>query len=65
MTMIFHELTIHTNTLGSELVGGVLMGAGVSCFVTEDFNDLNEVIEEKSIPFDYIEDALLADPGEV
>ena len=58
--MIFHELTIHTNTLGSELVGGVLMGAGVSCFVTEDFNDLNEVIEEKSIPFDYIEDALLA-----
>ena len=63
--MIFHELTIHTNTLGSELVGGVLMGAGVSCFVTEDFNDLTEVIEEKSIPFDYIEDALLSDPGEV
>ena len=63
--MIFHELTIHTNTLGSEIVGGVLMGAGVTCFVTEDFNDLNEVIEEKSIPFDYIEDALLSDPGEV
>lgn len=63
--MIFHELTIHTNTLGSEIVGGVLMGAGVSCFVTEDFNDLNEVIQEKSIPFDYIEDELLSDPGEV
>lgn len=63
--MIFHELTIHTNTLGSELVSGVLMGAGISCFVTEDFNDLQEVIEEKSIPFDYIEDDLLTDPGEV
>lgn len=63
--MIFHELTIHTNTLGSELVSGVLMGAGISCFVTEDFNDLQEVIEEKSIPFDYIEDELLTDPGEV
>lgn len=63
--MIFHELTIHTNTLGSELVGGVLMGAGISCFVTEDFGDLQEVIEEKSIPFDYIEDELLSDPGEV
>ena len=63
--MILNELTIHTNTLGSELVSGVLMGAGVTCFVTEDFNDLQDVIEQKSIPFDYIEDALLVDPGEV
>lgn len=63
--MQFDELTIHTNTLGSELVGGVLLAAGISCFVTEDFHDLAEVIEEKSIPFDYIEDALLEDPGEV
>ena len=63
--MILTELTIHTNTLGSELVGGVLLGAGVTCFVTEDISDLQDVIEQKSIPFDYIEDALLVDPGEV
>lgn len=63
--MTFEELTIHTNTPGSELVGGVLLAAGVSCFVTEDYNDLVQVIEEKSIPFDYIEDSLLTDPGEV
>lgn len=63
--MQFKELTIHTNSLGSELVGGVLLAAGVSCFVTEDYNDLTDVIEKKSIPFDYIEDELLIDPGEV
>lgn len=63
--MIRNELTIHTNTPGSEIVGGVLSAAGVTTFVTEDFNDLKAVIDEKSIPFDYIEDALLEDPGEV
>ncbi len=63
--MIYTELTIHTNTLGSELVGGVLLASGVSCFVTEDFHDLQEVMEQKSIPFDYVEDSLLQDPGEV
>ncbi len=63
--MIYEELTIHTNTPGSELVSGVLMAAGISCFVTEDFNDLVQVIEEKSIPFDYIEDNLLQDSGDV
>ena len=63
--MILNELTIHTNTAGSEIISGVLMNAGVSCFVTEDFGDLQDVIEQKSIPFDYIEDDLLVDPGEV
>lgn len=63
--MIYEELTIHTNTLGSELVGGVLIASGVNCFVTEDFHDLTEVMEQKSIPFDYVEDSLLKDPGEV
>ncbi len=63
--MKFEELTIHTTTPGSELVGGVLLASGVSCFVTEDYNDLVQVIEEKSIPFDYIEEDLLRDPGDV
>ncbi len=63
--MKFEELTIHTTTPGSELVGGVLLAAGVPCFVTEDYNDLVQVIEEKSIPFDYIEEELLQDPGDV
>lgn len=63
--MTFEELTVHTNTVGSEFVGGVLLAAGVACFVTEDYNDLVQVIEEKSIPFDYIEESLLQDPGDV
>ena len=62
--MIFEEITVHTTSIGSELVGGVLLGAGISCYVTEDFQDLQDVIREKSIPFDYIEDDLLANPGE-
>ena len=62
--MQFEELTVHTNSLGAELVGGVFVGAGVSCYVTEDFQDLQDVISEKSIPYDYIEDTLLTDTGE-
>ena len=63
--MVYDELTIHTNTPGAEVVGGVLAGAGISCFVTEDFNDLKEIIREKSIPFDYIEDGLLKETDDV
>ncbi|MBO4366167.1 MAG: 50S ribosomal protein L11 methyltransferase [Clostridia bacterium] len=62
--MQFEELTIHTNSLGAEFVGGVLVAAGISCYVTEDFRDLQDVIDEKSIPYDYIEDELMTDPGE-
>lgn len=58
--MIFNELIINTNSAGSELVSGVLIAAGVSCFATEDRADLDEILSNKSIPVDYVEDSLLA-----
>ena len=63
--MQFEELTIHTNSLGAEFAGGILVAAGISCYVTEDYRDLQDVIDEKSIPYDYIEDGLMTDSGEV
>ncbi|OGO88511.1 MAG: ribosomal protein L11 methyltransferase [Clostridiales bacterium GWF2_36_10] len=59
--MIFNELIINTNSLGYELISGVLLGAGVTCFAVEDRNDLDEILNNKSIPIDYVEDNLLAD----
>lgn len=61
--MIFNELIISTNSLGYELVSGVLLGAGVTCFAVEDRADLDEILNNKSIPVDYVEDDLLAESG--
>lgn len=57
--MKFIELAIKTNTAGSEMLSGVLMGAGVTTFVIDDPNDLDEVMQNKEIPIDYVEDELL------
>lgn len=57
--MKFIELSIKTNTAGSEMLSGVLMGAGVTTFVIDDPNDLDEVMQNKEIPIDYVEDELL------
>ncbi len=61
--MIFNELIINTNSLGSEMVSGVLLAAGVSCYTIEDRADLDEILNNKSIPVDYVEEKLLADSG--
>jgi ribosomal protein L11 methyltransferase len=64
--MIFNELTVYTNSVGYELVSGVLFGLGVSSFAVEDRADLDEILANKSIPIDYVEDKLLAEnKGEV
>ncbi len=57
--MKFIELCITTNTAGSEMLSGVLMGAGVDCFIIDDPNDLDLVMQNKEIPIDYVEDSLL------
>lgn len=61
--MIFNELIINTNSLGYEMISGILLEAGVSCFAVEDRADLDEILGNKSIPIDYVEDNLLADSG--
>lgn len=57
--MIFRELTVYTNTLGSELVGSVINDAGISCFSVEDPADFEALLNDKTVPYDYIEDGLL------
>ena len=63
--MKFNEITIHTTTAGSEVVSGVLFNEGISCFSVEDPRDLADLLENKYVPVDYVEDGLLRDDGDV
>lgn len=57
--MKFTELTIYTNTLGSEIVGGIITAAGISCYSVEDPADLEALLNDNTVPYDYIEEGLL------
>lgn len=57
--MKFTELTIYTNTLGSEIVGGIITASGISCYSTEDPADLQALLDDSTVPYDYIEEGLL------
>ncbi|MBR0232365.1 MAG: 50S ribosomal protein L11 methyltransferase [Clostridia bacterium] len=63
--MKFNELTIHTTTAGSEVVSGVLMNEGISCFSVEDPRDLEELLESSAVPIDYVEENLIRGDGDV
>ncbi len=63
--MKFNEITIHTTTAGSEVVSGVLFNEGISCFSVEDPRDLMELLENKYVPVDYVEEGLIREDGDV
>ena len=63
--MKFNEVTIHTTTAGSEVVSGVLFNEGISCFSVEDPKDLLEMLENKTVPVDYVEEGLIREDGDV
>ncbi len=64
--MKFTQLTVYTNTLGSELLGGIITAAGISCYSVDDPADLVRLLEDDTVPYDYIEDGLLTkNDGEV
>lgn len=58
--MKFTELTIYTNTLGSEIAGGIITAAGISCYSVEDPADLEALLNDNTVPYDYIEEGLLS-----
>lgn len=58
--MKFTELTVYTNTLGSEIVGGIITEAGISCYSVEDPADLEALLNDNTVPYDYIEEGLLS-----
>ncbi len=57
--MKFTELTVYTNTFGAEIVGGIITSTGISCYSVEDPNDLQELLDNSTVPYDYIEEGLL------
>lgn len=57
--MVFHKITVHASALGVEFIVGVLTAAGADCFEIEDPADLRELLDEKYVPFDYVDDTLL------
>lgn len=61
--MKFTELCVYTNTLGSEIVGGIITAAGISCYSIEDPADLEALINDSTVPYDYIEEGLLTATG--
>lgn len=63
--MVYDELTIHTTTAGSEVVSGVLFNEGITCFSVTDPRDLAELIENCSVPVDYVESGLLDGQSDV
>lgn len=63
--MIFNEITVHTTTAGSEAVSGVLFAQGVTCFSVDDPRDLEMLLEDRTVPADYVEDGLLREDGDV
>ena len=63
--MKFNEITIHTTTAGAEVVSGVLFNEGITCFSVDDPQDLAELLENKYVPVDYVEEGLLREDGDV
>ncbi|MBO4452969.1 MAG: 50S ribosomal protein L11 methyltransferase, partial [Clostridia bacterium] len=63
--MIFDELTIHTTTAGSEVISGVLFNEGVTCFSVDDPRDLAELLDNSTVPIDYVDEGIIRDDGDV
>ncbi len=62
--MKFHNITITTNTFGSEAISNMLLINGITSFSVSDPNDFAEIVDQKSVPFDYYESNLLPDDRE-
>lgn len=62
--MKFHKITVHASSLGVEFIQGVLMGAEADCFEIIDPTDLQELLDTRYVPFDYVDDALLETQGD-
>ena len=57
--MIFDEITIKTNTPGADFLAGKLIINGITSFAVNDPKDFLQIIDEKSVPFDYYESDLV------
>ncbi len=57
--MIYREITVHTTSEASEIIQGIFLAADISLYTVEDPEDFKDLLENKFIPFDYIDDSLM------
>lgn len=57
--MIYREITVHTTSQASEIIQGLFLAADISLYTVEDPEDFKDLLENKSVPFDYIDDSLM------
>ncbi len=58
--MIYREVTVHTTSEASEIVQGLFLAADINLYTVEDPEDFKDLLENKSVPFDYIDDSLMS-----
>jgi len=63
--MKFNEIIIKTNTFGSEYLSGELIINGITSFDIKDPNDFLQIIEDRSVPFDYYDDDIIPEDTSV
>ncbi len=58
--MIYREIIVHTNSEASEIIQGLFLSADIALYTVEDPEDFKDLLENKSVPFDYIDDSLMS-----
>ncbi len=57
--MIYREVTVHTTSEASEIIQGLFLASDITLYTVEDPEDFKDLLENKSVPFDYIDDSLM------
>ncbi len=58
--MIYREIIVHTTSNASEIVQGLFLSADISLYTVEDPEDFKDLLNNKTVPFDYIDDSLMS-----
>lgn len=59
--MIWNEFLIKTNSAGAAVLEERLSAIGIVGLATEDPSELREVLERREVPWDYVDESLLAE----
>ncbi len=58
--MIYREIIVHTTSEASEIIQGLFLSADITLYTVEDPEDFKDLLENKFVPFDYIDDSLMS-----
>ena len=59
--MIWNEFLIKANSAGAEILEERLSALGIIGLATEDPSELRELLERREVPWDYVDEALIAE----